>query len=231
MEILLTAAIVPTIVLICWIYARDKVEKEPIGLLVKIFILGALSTITAVIFGTILDEVGYSLFEHDTSIGFILFDNFIATALVEEWGKRFAMKIGSWKNKNFNCSFDAIVYAVCAALGFATLENILYVLDSDLTVAVVRGILSVPGHVVDAIFMGAYYGLAKEADLKGDRRKRNHYLRMSLLIPTLTHGFYDFCLSVDSEALLVAFLIFEVVITIVVIRKVRKLSREDHSLV
>ena len=86
---------------------------------------------------------------------------FAVVAVVEEGTKFLLMKLRTWKNPNFNYSFDGIVYAVSVSLGFAAFENIKYVMNFGLSVALPRAVLAVPGHMGFAVFMGLFYGRAK----------------------------------------------------------------------
>ena len=182
--------------------------------------------ISAIIIGTLADGFVSALLPKE-SLLYILIDNFLMVALVEEGGKFVVLKLNTWRSREFDYTFDAVVYAVTVSLGFAAFENILYLLDFNLGTAILRGVLAVPGHAIDAIFMGCYYGLAKRCDVAGDIAGRKHNLRLALLIPVLLHGFYDFCLSVQQDFFLLVFLLFEVIVTVTAVRRIRRLSRED----
>lgn len=80
-------------------------------------------------------------------------------------------------------------------MGFAVIENILYVFEHGLEVGIMRSFTSIPGHGMFAIYMGVYYGLAKLYEKCGQLSKVNGELRKALWIPMLLHGFYDFCLA------------------------------------
>jgi RsiW-degrading membrane proteinase PrsW (M82 family) len=226
---LMLLAILPAAVLMRMIWRMDAIEKEPAGLLAKLFVGGALTIISAIALGMLGTSVILSWFIPG-SLVYLFLDNFICTALVEEGGKFFVLKKLTWNHPAFDFTFDAVVYAVTAALGFATLENILYVFDGGIGTAILRAILSVPGHAIDGVFMGSYYGLAKLCEGRGDQQGRGRYLRRSLLVPTLMHSFYDFCLESESGYLLLAFLLFEIVITVCAIRRLKKLAREDQPI-
>lgn len=229
MQELLLAAVLPSILLIVYIYRKDRVEKEPIGMLLGLFVLGGLTTISALVL-----ELGagalLSMIAAEDSLFYIAVENFLIVALAEEGGKYFVLKKRTWKSREFNYTFDAVVYAVVVSLGFATVENILYVLNGDMTTAILRGVLSVPSHAIDAVFMGSFFGVAKYFADMGSPRRRNTYLRLALVVPVLTHGFYDFCLTADAEIFIWLFLIYEIVITILAFRQVRKLSRQDRPM-
>lgn len=221
-------SLLPATILLIIIYKTDKREKEPIGLLAKLFFFGVLSTFTAAIIGQLGDAIITPILGTD-SLLYLIIDNFILTALVEEFGKYFVVKVTAWKSPAFNYTFDAIVYAVFASLGFAAFENILYLSSGTISLAIMRGIFAVPGHAIDAVFMGYYLGLAKRYEVMGNMKLRGRYMKLALIIPVLLHGFYDFCLSSGFDVLLLLFLIYEIVITIVAIKKVRKLSKEDTA--
>ncbi|MCR5264274.1 MAG: PrsW family intramembrane metalloprotease [Clostridiales bacterium] len=218
---MLLLALLPAAVLLVYIYRKDTVEKEPIGLLVKLFLLGAASVVFAVIVGIVADPIVSAFFD-DNSLIWLIIDNFILTALVEEGGKYFMLRKCTWKSPEFNFTFDAVVYAVTVSLGFAALENVLYVVDGTVSTAIMRAVLSVPGHAIDGVYMGFYYGLAKKYPHMSDR-----YLSLALIVPTLLHGFYDFTISLGSGLSIMVFFAFEIIITVLAIIKVRKLSRED----
>lgn len=224
-------AILPAAVLLYYIYKADKIEKEPADLLVKIFLFGVLSTISAyileVVGGGILD-----IFFYEESVLYMAIENFLIVALAEEAGKYFVVKKLAWKHPAFNYTFDAVVYAVFASLGFALLENIIYIADGTFFTAIMRALLAVPGHAIDAVFMGCYFGAAKKCEVFGDSNGRDKNLKLALIIPVCIHGFYDFVLSVADiyPVAMYVFFLFEIVITIYAVRKVNKLSRTDTAL-
>ena len=216
---MLLLALLPAAVLLIYIYRKDTVEKEPIPFLIKLFLFGAASVFFAMIAGFAGDYLISPLFD-ENSVLWLAVDNFILTALIEEGGKYFVLKKTTWNSPHFNFTFDAVVYAVTVSLGFAALENIFYVVGDTVSTAVMRALLSVPGHAIDGVFMGFYYGLAKKTGIKG-------YLTKALVVPTLLHGFYDFTISLGSDLSVLVFFAFEIVITVLAVIKVRKLSKND----
>ena len=226
MQLLIFVAVLPAAILLYRVYKLDTIEKEPMGLLVRLFLLGGATIVSAILIGTIAESIVTGFVQKET-LAYILIDNFLMVALVEEGGKYVVLKLNTWNNREFDYTFDAVVYAVTVSLGFAAFENILYLLDFNLGTAILRGILAVPGHAIDAIFMGCFYGIAKRCDAMGDLAGRKKNLRKALLIPVLLHGFYDFCLSMQQNVFFLIFLIFEVVITVTAVRKIHQLSRED----
>ncbi len=226
---MIVLALLPAVILLVMIYRADKIEKEPIGLLAKLFIFGVLTTISAMILETIGCEI-LDIFFYQDDLIYIIIENFFIVALAEEIGKYFVVKKFAWKHPAFNYTFDAVVYAVVASLGFAAFENIMYLTDETLSTALMRGVLAVPGHAIDAVFMGYYLGLAKRAEVLGDGKRCKSNLKLALWVPVFTHGFYDFCLSLDSDIMMIVFFVFEIFITIYAIKKIKKLSKEDTAL-
>jgi RsiW-degrading membrane proteinase PrsW (M82 family) len=208
----------------------DQIEKEPVGMLVRLFIFGALACIPAAFIETFLEDTVLASILNPASLLSIAISNFIIVAGAEEGLKYLVLKKGTWNSPEFDHRFDAVVYSVAVTLGFAALENVLYVLSGGLSVALPRAILSIPGHCIFGIYMGYYYGLAKQYNLMGDKRMEKSYLRKAVLHPMLLHGFYDFCISTNYNLLIVVFLIYVVILDIVAFKKIRKLAREDHRL-
>ena len=102
-------AVIPPIILMIFIYTRDKHEREPIGLLVKCGAFGALS----VIFAFLGEQLTMYLINTGLSnahrlVG-IAVTAFLGVAVVEETGKFLALRLATWKNRYFNYTFDGIV--------------------------------------------------------------------------------------------------------------------------
>lgn len=227
--VLLLAALLPAIILLIRVYKLDKIEKEPRGLLLKLVLFGALSGVVAS-----AAEAGLlyllGLLAPRSELAYLLLENFIAVALVEELCKRWPVRRFAWNHPAFDYRFDAVVYCVFSALGFAALENILYVTQYGLSVAVSRALLSVPGHFFFAVYMGIYLGEAKRAEREGEGFLRDRFLRESILVPVLLHGFWDFSLSVDSPWMTAAFYAFVLVFFLSANHRLRAASEDDQQL-
>ena len=232
---LLLAALVPAAFLMVQVYRLDRIEKEPAGLLLKLALFGALSGLAA---GAIEGALTRLL---DVTLGGgmlrLMLENFLAVALVEEACKRWVVLKFAWRHPAFDYRFDAVVYCVFSALGFAALENILYVAEYGFAVAVSRALLSVPGHCFFAVYMGIYLGQAKMAERAMQRyyielpdETPGQYLRASLLVPALLHGFWDFSLSVGGGLMTVLFYLFVLAFFIDAYRKLRFAAGSDEQL-
>ncbi len=198
MDVLLIA-VAPVIVILVYIYARDKYEKEPLGMLVKAFLAGALAVIPIILVENILQARGAGL----TGYTHIAYNAFVVAGFTEEIFKFFALYLVIWKSKEFNEKFDGIVYAVFLSMGFATVENIMYVAGYGTSVGISRALTAVPGHALFGVAMGYYFGLAK---LSPQNRSKNFLL--ALLVPVGLHGVYDFILFTQHQYLLLAFIPF-----------------------
>ena len=186
--ILIALALAPAFAIMIYIYFKDKHEKEPIWMLVKMFFFGVLST-----FLTLLISIGmgeFVEFQKD-----VVFDQFVhaffGVALVEEFSKMFFLWF-AYRSRHFNEPFDGIVYAVMVSMGFAAFENILYVTNGGMSTAIMRMFTAVPAHATFGVMMGYFIGKAKF-----EESKRSQLLLMALVSTTVFHGFYDFFLFIS----------------------------------
>ena len=122
---------------------------------------------------------------------FVVFSNFITTALLEEGLKFLPLRWRYAKGDPFTNPLYAIAISVTISMGFAFWEQIYYTLDSTLTAIILRDIFAVPGHMAHAIFMGWFMYLAAKAASSGDEAGKKKNFRLAILVPTLTHGVYD----------------------------------------
>ncbi len=225
--ILVVAAVLPAVFLLRAVYRADRLEKEPAGLLLRLLILGVISTTLAVLTEQLGELLLYNLFPPESLLYQALL-YFVVVALSEEGFKYLLLKNRTWRSPYFNCQFDGVVYAVFVSLGFAVWENIGYVLAYGLGAAVARALTAVPGHACFGVFMGTWYGIAKRYSLSGFEEESARARRTAVLVPTLLHGAYDFIASRQEEALSLIFVVFVVGLFIVSLRLVRKISRNDE---
>ncbi|MBP5449819.1 MAG: PrsW family intramembrane metalloprotease [Spirochaetales bacterium] len=229
MRFLITLAVLPGIAIIIYIYNLDKREKEPIGLLMKLTGLGALTVISAMLLEMLGEKIMPIFFTPDTML-YTAIDCFCVVAMSEEAGKYFVLKKFAWKDKNFDYMFDGIVYGVCVGLGFAIVENICYVLENGVSNAIMRAVTAVPGHATFGIYMGLYLAYAKYYQFQGDEGKSKSNLRKSFVVPVLLHGFYDFCLFVGTTMWILIFFVFIAILYFKTFKMIKKLSAEDKPL-
>ncbi len=227
--ILIAAAVIPAVWLMVRVYRADRLEKEPVGMLLGLLFLGIISTSLA----ALTEQLGDAFLEGVFPEGGIVYQAllyFIVVALSEEGFKYLLLKVRTWKSPHFNCSFDGVVYAVFVSLGFALWENIGYVLTYGIGTALARAVTAVPGHACFGVFMGVWYGVAKRYALAGYPAESADARRKSLLIPVLLHGTYDFIASMESDLMSVVFLIFVSWMFGVAMKLVKRASAEDSPL-
>lgn len=219
-------AIIPTIILCFYVYKRDVIEKEPMVMLLKLFFLGVLITVP-----TYFMERSILSFLDIKQEGYFncFIIAFFIIAIVEEGYKYLMLYLGTWNNKNFDYKFDAIVYAVFISLGFATLENILYVYNFGSSAALLRAVISVPAHAFYGVASGYFFGLAKNSSKIGDKRSKKYYLIFALLIPILMHGTFDFLLLIENEIMLAVFYAFVAVLYLISYLNVEKVSKTEQE--
>ena len=191
MSIPLISAVLPVLILLFFIYKKDKLQPEPLGKLVWTFFVGCLSVIPAS-----LIELGLSIFTPADPIGAGIFNGYVVAGFTEELCKLLLLMWVIWKSPYFDEYFDGIVYAAFLSLGFACVENIMYVYgtgEEPMMIALTRGLLAVPAHFLFAVIMGYHLALAKF-----DLPNRNTHLFHALLYPVLLHGTYDALLMVSD---------------------------------
>lgn len=189
---LLLLAIAPSVALFFIFYLRDKYDREPWKLLLKTFLLGCLTIIPVAMLEAFLFEAwGISLYEPQGLLVSLLSMLFLV-ALFEEGAKFAVVRFYAWKKEAFNEPYDGIMYTLMASLGFATVENILYVFQEGEAVGWLRAFLTVPLHALTAVIMGYYIGLAKYS---AGRKNQEGNLYTGLWIAILFHGFFNFFIT------------------------------------
>lgn len=227
MSRLLSLALLPAAVLLAYIYHMDTIEKEPWKLLIKLFLAGALCAVPAALF----EELGLLMISCVKNKWIYNGLNAFLVVAVAEEGCKFAFLCATWCNDAFDYRYDAIVYAVCVSLGFAALENILYVFEYGFATGLFRAFTSVPGHCFFGVFMGHWFGRAKYARFYGLPNVRG-MLALSAIVPILLHGFYDYCCFMSEHIVFVLmFYVFLAVFFYGAIRCVKNASSCDVRVV
>ena len=222
--ILTIAAVIPAILLLRVVYKADKLDKEPMDLLIKLIFWGIVSTLIAVVLETIGQFILRPLNENSLIYNVLLY--FGVVAFSEEWAKYVVLKWRTWKHPAFNCQFDGVVYSVFVGLGFALWENIQYVAMYGIYTALVRAVTAVPGHCCFAVFMGVWYGMAKRYEYAGEFGKAKQARIMSVVMPAIMHGIYDF-IATWNQGISMIFVIFVVIMFVWAYRLVKNMSQND----
>lgn len=181
---LISVALAPGLAIGLYIYLKDKHEREPIHLLVISFFYGSVSTLITLGISYPLNKF---LLTEKTNVLDQFYEAFFKVGLIEEFSKLIFVRFILYYNKNFNEPFDGIVYAVMVAMGFATVENVIYVFQQGFVTGLLRTFTAVPAHAAFAVIMGYFLGKAKFA-----ANKEFYYTLLALLTATLFHGAYDY---------------------------------------
>lgn len=184
--IALVAALMPPILLFLYIWWKDP-QKEPFKELLKAVLWGILICIPVAFLELLIERLLFGDGVEVLTLWHTTANAFLVAAVPEEAAKLFVLWIVLRKNKYFDEHFDGIVYAVCVGLGFAAIENVFYVLGSEdwLSVAVMRALLSVPGHYAFAVIMGYCYAVYRFV------KPSVWNALMIFVMPMMAHGIYD----------------------------------------
>lgn len=210
---ILSAGVAPGLALLSYFYLKDEYETEPISFVFKTFIYGALLVFP-------LMFVQY-VFESEMVFQSNWLNAFISSSLLEEFFKWFVLFYTVYKHLAFDEPYDGIVYGAAVSLGFATVENILYLIANGFEHAIGRALLPVSSHALFGVIMGFYLGKGKFSI-----EKNRKWICLSLLIPFSLHGTYDFILLSQTNwvSYIVPFMIFLWWLGLRKVKKARLLS-------
>ena len=193
---LITSAIIPPLLIAFFIYRNDLYEVEPHRLLIKTFFLGFLITVPMILIELLTGEI----FDN------ILLYSLLGVALVEEGIKYVTLLLYNYKKDDFNEPYDGIIYSVMLTMGFALVENVMYVIQGGGEVAILRMFSAIPLHATCGIIMGYFLGKAK---MEHQNIEKNKIL--ALVIPTIIHGLYNYFIFIEIITFSYIILIFGVI--------------------
>lgn len=214
---LIILALAPVFIIAGYVYFRDKYEKEPLRLLALALLSGALTVIPVIFVEGFLSS--FSTFGNLLDAAW---DAFVVAAFTEEVFKFLALYLLIWKSPEFNEKFDGIVYAVFVSLGFAGVENIMYVTGNGFQTGITRAITAVPAHAIFGVTMGFYFGLAKFYE-----KERKQFRTRALVYPIILHGIYDFILMTGYAWLTIVFVAFVIYLYISGFKRMKYLSKQS----
>jgi RsiW-degrading membrane proteinase PrsW (M82 family) len=212
-------AVVPGFAIGLYVYLKDIRQPEPAGILMKAVFFGAVSFFISIGIGLLLHEHA----EIETkNVADQMIRALIFVGLVEEGSKFIFLRGFLFNSKHFKQPFDGIVYSVMIGMGFATAENVVYVLNGDGGTAIVRMFTAVPAHAVFAVIMGFFIGEAKVF-----RSSSTLYSVMALLFASFAHGYYDYFLFLTFIPDLWMQAIASLVIVIIITHYAFKLRKDE----
>jgi protease PrsW len=196
--LILTVGLAPGLFWLWYFYNQDKYEPEPLSLIAKMFFLGIVAAVIAFLLENFL-------------VSFIAGILFVAVVVpsIEELLKFSMVTLFVYRDQEFDEPMDGIVYATATALGFATLENIVYVFDvsslsSLFITGSLRAILSVPAHALFAVFWGYSLGIAK---FMPEGSRRSTVVILGLILAIGVHGIFNFMLEQEYTGLAILLLL------------------------
>jgi len=185
--VLVSLSILPGFFIMALIYNLDLQNKEPLWLLAIAFILGAVN------FHLDINILEFLLSSNNAQHNFLNTGiHALTVSITEEFLKFLVVMLIIYPNKYFDEPFDGIVYSVFVGMGFATVENLTFVLQGSASLAFMRMISAVPAHFVFAVIMGYYLGKAKSK-----KETQLLFIFLSIIIPIIIHAIYDYFLFID----------------------------------
>ncbi|MBA2875001.1 glutamic-type intramembrane protease PrsW [Thermaerobacillus caldiproteolyticus] len=182
---LISAGVAPGVALLSYFYLKDEYETEPLSLVLRTFLFGAILVFPIMFIQYVLHVEGIVTAKFAQA--------FFVSGLLEEFVKWFVVYFFIFDHHEFDEPYDGIVYSASVSLGFATMENILYLFANGVEFAVTRAVLPVSSHALFAVIMGFYLGKAKFSN------RKHRYVFFSFLFPLLLHGTYDFILLTQEK--------------------------------
>jgi len=156
MFILLTVAIAPGLALFSYFYLRKQIAKEPSRTLFHTFLYGAIMTFPIMFI--------QHVFEEEMLFSNTFIHNVVFTSGLEEFFKWLILFLAVYKHVEFEDAYDGILYGASVSLGFATVENILYLLTYGTDIAFIRALLPVSSHALFGVVLGYYFGRSARND-------------------------------------------------------------------
>lgn len=245
-------AVLPTIVIMVIVLFNSDGSHKPFRKIASVFAVSALSVIPAGIaemIGEIILLLAMQLLgllevvnDGDGQLAALLYyaaQYFLIVGVAEELCKYFTFKWIIFHDREFDNTYDGVIYGAASALGFATLENIMYIFlnnDSALETAIMRALLSVPMHAVTGIVMGYCFGISKYRkynNVETSSRPENKALIFSMML----HGAYDLWVTIPgifedmSDALFYCVLaVLMIFIYITLGRTVYRAKKQSHRI-
>ncbi len=212
-SLFLLLSVGPALFWLWYFYHRDRYEPEPLAWIVMVYLLGVAVTIPV----AFIEGVSGLFFSE-------FFVAVLIAPIVEESAKFLVVRRTIYENQEFDEPVDGIVYAAAVGLGFATLENIIYVfsaLETSFTFAlqtgVVRAFLSVPGHVLFSTMWG--YALGRAKFLPANRRAG--VIIWGLFLAIIAHAIFNLLLY-DAVGFAILILVLIPLLWLTVLRDIRE---------
>ncbi|WP_313798466.1 glutamic-type intramembrane protease PrsW [Cytobacillus sp.] len=189
---ILSAGIAPGLALLSYFYLKDQYSSEPISMVFKTFFFGALLVFPIAFIQYVL--------ETENLIHSSFINAFLSASMLEEFFKWFILFYAVYQHVEFDEPYDGIVYGASVSLGFATLENVFYLIAHGVDYALGRALLPVSSHALFGVIMGYYIGKGKFSSTN-----KFKWIFLSLFFPFVLHGTYDFILITQKNWIFIMF--------------------------
>jgi RsiW-degrading membrane proteinase PrsW (M82 family) len=222
----------PSVFLLVFFYLKDRYEPEPRGHVALAFAKGMLAIVPSYLAARGIEMLVGREWLALGGTPARLFETWVMAGGVEEVAKWLLFYGFVYRWSEFDEPLDGVVYGVALALGFATVENVLFVLKLGIETGLLRAVFAVPAHALFGAAMGFYVGRAKLgrgqwAGVDVTRTERRLRLALALAVPIVFHGLYDFALvELRGVWLYGVIVLFSVALWAFVLRRVHR-AQED----
>ncbi|MBU1077046.1 MAG: PrsW family intramembrane metalloprotease [Spirochaetes bacterium] len=202
-----------------YFYKKDKFEPEPKKLIIRAFLLGLIIAVPVAIIESLLKGF-VSPLRIISPYLYLMFFYFFIVGPVEEYAKYIVVKKSIYNSKEFNEPMDGIIYCIAAGLGFASIENVGYMIEFGTKVIVLRAVTATLAHALFSGTAGYYLGLAKF-----NKEKEKYLIFKGLLLASFFHGLYDFLLMQKSGMIVLMAFLLLIILFISLLNKIRKAGK------
>jgi len=183
-----------------WMIARSNRHRpDPASLVIRTFLLGVAVAIPVVVVGAIVRGANGPAITSRMPLAEAAFLAFVVAGLIEEFGKFVVVRLSLVESPYFDEPLRGMIYASAVALGFASIENLGYMMQEGPEVIVPRALTSTLAHVFCSGLWGYGLGADRRARLAGDRVRG--YTTLGLMAAILAHGLYDVFIFIDEQPL------------------------------
>jgi protease PrsW len=225
---LIWLSLIPCLIWLAFFYFQDWYQREPIWLIFVTFILGAASALVALVLNSGGAAVLLAVFGKTTT--YKVLELWLVVGPIEELVKMSAVLVFAYRRKEFDEPSDGVIYAAAAALGFAALENVLYLANRGEQIILLRGTFANPGHALYAAIWGLALSKAKAAPNLASTRAG--IIALGWLIAAVVHAVYDTLCLIGGNSLLMTLAMLVVLMigmfVYVEIRLIRQVLKSPH---
>lgn len=212
---IITAAISPAVAIMTFIYLSKRIELEPLPLIIRMYIIGVIMVFPIMF-------IQYA-FEIENVFHQPFWKSVFLVGLLEEFAKWFFLLFVAYRHSDFDHHYDGIIYAVAVSLGFASIENIIYLFQNGIEIAMLRAIFPVSSHALFGIIMGYYMGKAKFRT-----QRSNVCIALGLWVPASLHTMYDYIITVKEMTWIYWITPFMIILWVIGFRII-KIANQHHE--